>query len=96
MFQLVVDAVEKSIRALEGERSELSEEALELEKKTDEMERSLRARHIERLNSGKCQPDVGVVFIDILSNLERVADHAHNVALIVRDIQVIHHRQAVK
>jgi phosphate uptake regulator len=36
------------------------------------------------------------VFIDILSNLERVADHAHNVALIVRDIQVIHHRQAVK
>ena len=96
MFQLVVAAVEKSIRALEGERSELSEEALELEKKTDEMERSLRARHIERLNSGKCQPDVGVVFIDILSNLERVADHAHNVALIVRDIQVIHHRQAVK
>ncbi|MDR1580452.1 MAG: Na/Pi cotransporter family protein [Synergistaceae bacterium] len=96
MFQLVVAAVEKSIRALEGERSELSEEALELEKKTDEMERILRTRHIERLNSGKCQPDVGVMFIDILSNLERVADHAHNVALIVRDIQVIHHRQAVK
>jgi phosphate:Na+ symporter len=96
MFQLVVAAIEKSIRALEGERSELSEEALELEKKTDEMERVLRARHIERLNSGKCQPDVGVVFIDILSNLERVADHAHNVALIVRDIQVIHHRQVVK
>jgi phosphate:Na+ symporter len=96
MFQLVIAAIEKSIRALEGERSELSEEALELEKKTDEMERVLRARHIERLNSGKCQPDVGVVFIDILSNLERVADHAHNVALIVRDIQAIHHRQAVK
>jgi phosphate:Na+ symporter len=96
MFGLVVGAVEKSIRALEGERSELSEEALELEKKSDEMERILRARHIERLNSGKCQPDVGVVFIDILSNLERVADHAHNVALIVRDIQVIHHRQSVK
>ncbi|MDR1581542.1 MAG: Na/Pi cotransporter family protein [Synergistaceae bacterium] len=96
MFQLVVAAVEKSIRALEGERPELSEEALALEKKTDEMERVLRARHIERLNSGKCQPDVGVVFIDILSNLERVADHAHNVALIVRDIEIIHHRQAVK
>ncbi|MDR1134079.1 MAG: Na/Pi cotransporter family protein [Synergistaceae bacterium] len=96
MFQLVVAAVEKSLRALEGERSELSEEALELEKKSDEMERVLRARHIERLNSGKCQPDVGVVFIDVLSNLERVADHAHNIALIVKDIQVIHHRQAVK
>ncbi|MDR3165940.1 MAG: Na/Pi cotransporter family protein [Synergistaceae bacterium] len=96
MFQLVVAAIEKSLRALEEERSELSEEVMELEKKTDEMERVLRARHIERLNSGKCQPDVGVVFIDILSNLERVADHAHNVALIVNDIQDIHHRQAVK
>ncbi|MDR1510293.1 MAG: Na/Pi cotransporter family protein [Synergistaceae bacterium] len=96
MFDLVIEAVEKSVRALDGEKPELVEEVLTLEKKTDKMERTLRARHIERLNSGKCQPDVAVVFIDILSNLERVADHAHNVALIVKDIQTVHHRQAVK
>jgi phosphate:Na+ symporter len=96
MFDTVLDAVEKSIHALDAEKRELSEEALELEKKTDEMERSLRARHIERLNSGKCRPEVGIIFIDILSNLERVADHAHNIAMIVKDIHVLHNEQAVK
>lgn len=96
MFDTVIDAVEKSVSALDAEKPELSEEALALEKKTDEMERRLRARHIERLNSGKCQPAVGIVFIDILSNLERVADHAHNIALIVTDINSVHNKQAVK
>ena len=95
MFDTVIEAVEKSIRALEAENPELAEEARTLEKKTDEMERELRARHIERLNSGKCRPEVGVVFIDLLSNLERVADHANNIALIVRDIQMVHNKQAV-
>jgi phosphate:Na+ symporter len=95
MFDLVIDAVKKSLEALESEELELSEKALELEKKTDEMERVLRARHIERLNSGKCRPEVGIIFIEILSNLERVADHAHNIALIVKDIQAVHKR-AVK
>jgi len=71
-------------------------EALALEKKTDEMERSLRARHIERLNSGKCRPEAGIVFIDLLSNLERVADHAHNIALIVKDIHMVNNNRTVK
>ena len=95
MFDTVIEAVEKSLRALESEKPELAEEARALEKKTDEMERTLRARHIERLNSGKCRPEVGVIFIDLLSNLERVADHANNIALIVRDIQMVHNKQAV-
>ncbi|MDR1651790.1 MAG: Na/Pi cotransporter family protein [Synergistaceae bacterium] len=96
MFDLTVEAVEKSIRALESERPDLADEVLELEDRIDKMEKALRARHIERLNSGKCQPDVGVVFIDILSNLERVGDHARNIALIVKDIQSVHTKQAVK
>jgi phosphate:Na+ symporter len=86
MFDLVIEAVEKSIRAIDSENLDLVEEVLSLEAKTDTMERVLRARHIERLNSGKCLPEVGVAFIDMLSNLERVGDHAHNIALIVKDI----------
>ncbi|MDR1916797.1 MAG: Na/Pi cotransporter family protein [Synergistaceae bacterium] len=96
MFDLVIEAVEKSVKALETENSGMADEVLALEPKIDQMERVLRARHIERLNSGKCQPDVGVGFIDILSNLERVGDHAHNIAYIVKDIRKIHTKQAVK
>ncbi|MDR1481288.1 MAG: Na/Pi cotransporter family protein [Synergistaceae bacterium] len=93
MFDLVIEAVEKCIRALEDEDISMAEDVLVLEPKIDQMERVLRARHIERLNSGKCSPDSGVVFIDILSNLERVGDHARNVAYIVNDIKRINRGQ---
>ncbi|MDR3281174.1 MAG: Na/Pi cotransporter family protein [Synergistaceae bacterium] len=96
MFDLVIDAVEKSIRAIDSEDPNLTDEVLALETRIDKMEKVLRARHIARLNSGKCLPDVGILFIEILSNLERVGDHAHNIALIVKDIQSVHHRQAAK
>ncbi len=96
MFSLVTQAVSKSVQAIESENIALAEEVLTLEPKIDQMERVLRARHIERLNTGKCQPAAGVIFIDILSNLERVGDHAHNLACIVSDIERIHRRQTVR
>ena len=93
MFDTVIEALERGLRAVGTENVELMKEALALEKKTDEMERTLRARHIERLNSGKCRPEAGIVFIDLLSNLERVADHAHNIALIVKDIHMVNNKK---
>jgi phosphate:Na+ symporter len=93
MFDLVLMAVEKSVRAIETEDYDLAAEVVSLEAKVDQMEKVLRARHIERLNSGKCHPSAGIAFIDILSNLERVGDHAHNLSMIVKDIQTIHRKQ---
>ena len=58
------------------------------------MERGLRRRHIDRLNQGVCNPGSGVIFIDILSNLERVGDHANNIALIVKDINLVRAKEA--
>ena len=52
----------------------------------DELEKRYRTNHIERLNQGLCNPEVGVLFLDVVSNLERVADHAHNIAEAVADI----------
>ena len=65
-----------------------------LEDDIDAMERNLRRRHIDRLNQGVCNPGSGVIFIDILSNLERVGDHANNIALIVKDINHIRSKEA--
>ncbi len=39
--------------------------------------------HIERLNQKICIPQAGVIFLDLISNLERVADHATNLAEVV-------------
>ncbi|HKM43721.1 MAG TPA: Na/Pi cotransporter family protein [Limnochordia bacterium] len=54
--------------------------------KVDDLEKLYRTNHIARLNQGLCSPEAGVLFLDIVSNLERVADHAHNIAEGVADL----------
>ena len=49
------------------------------------LEEELREKHIERLSAGKCDPSAGVVFLDLISNLERISDHAYNLAGYVKD-----------
>lgn len=51
----------------------------------DMLEEEMRDKHIERLSSGRCEPSSGVVFLDIISNLERISDHAYNLAGYVKD-----------
>lgn len=55
-------------------------EISDLENMVDQMERDLQTSHIRRLNEGKCSAQAGIYFSDIVSGLERVADHAINIA----------------
>lgn len=55
----------------------------ELEEEIDQLERKLQTKHIQRLNKGKCSAHAGIYFSDIVSSLERVSDHATNIALSV-------------
>lgn len=55
------------------------------EDEVDTLEEELREKHIERLSAGKCDPSAGVVFLDLISNLERISDHAYNLAGYVKD-----------
>ncbi|MBQ8955780.1 MAG: Na/Pi cotransporter family protein, partial [Lachnospiraceae bacterium] len=56
-----------------------------LEDKIDVKERELQNRHVERLEKNECTPEAGMLFSDIISGLERVADHATNIAYAIRD-----------
>ena len=56
------------------------QEILDLEAAIDEKERELQNAHIRRLNNNQCTAQAGMMFSDLVSNLERVADHATNVA----------------
>ncbi len=51
-----------------------------LEESVDAMEKEFQKLHVERLTSGACTPEAGMMFSDIISGLERVADHATNIA----------------
>lgn len=54
------------------------------EKKVDSLRDTFKESHIKRLNKGECNINAGVLFLDILTNLERVSDHCVNVADVVR------------
>lgn len=80
MFELTVETVSLAIRSLDKRDISFAEAVMINEDKIDEMERKLRKRHILRLNDGICTGAAGIVFVDIISNLERVGDHAVNIA----------------
>ena len=56
-----------------------------LEQIIDDMKERLRDRHILRLQDGSCTVDAGFIWSDILTNLERIADHCSNIAASVID-----------
>lgn len=64
------------------ERNEsLAKRVLVLEEEIDDLEFLYRQNHIERLNKGQCETSSGIIFLDAISNLERISDHSTNIAL---------------
>lgn len=59
------------------------QEVTDLENEIDKIERKLQSKHIQRLSKGKCSAHAGIFFSDVVSGLERVSDHATNIALSV-------------
>ncbi|MGO1059064.1 Na/Pi cotransporter family protein [Planococcus sp. FY231025] len=80
MFTLTIATVKKSLVALDTSDHELAREVAEQEDLIDKMERKFRKKHIMRLNEGQCSAQAGIVFVDIISNLERIGDHSVNIA----------------
>lgn len=83
MLELVTSTFEAACRALEGDDAQLALEVIETEGAIDKLEKDLRNHHIQRLGDGRCNSTSGIIFLDIISNLERVGDHAANIAHIV-------------
>lgn len=82
---LVMEAYSDSLTVLTTLDADLARKVTKIEDDVDILERNLRASHIERLNSYKCVPTSGVIFLDIISNLERIADHAANIVMPILD-----------
>lgn len=60
------------------------------EQSVDDMTEILRKKHVERLKEHRCTPKSGVIFLETINNLERVADHAMNIASVAKDGGVLH------
>ncbi|QDP40621.1 Na/Pi cotransporter family protein [Radiobacillus deserti] len=80
MFDLTLITVKQAIGALGRMDREAAQAVVQKEDQIDQMERVYRKKHIIRLNEGFCTGPAGIVFVDIISNLERIGDHAVNIA----------------
>ena len=91
MFRSVERAVCLSLESFAEENPAKAREVIDvLEEEIDRKEKTMRKSHIARLNHGECNPPAGVIFIDILSNIERIGDRAHNFSFIALDIAKLH------
>jgi len=77
----VTEIIDMAVTIVKTEDIPLASHVEPLEETVDKMEDTLKLRHIERLKAGKCTVDGGIVFLELLTNLERISDHCSNVAV---------------
>lgn len=80
MFDLVEETYSTAIFSLKTRSKEKARIAEKLEDKVDILERKLKASHALRVQEGICDPQADQIFIETLRNLERIGDHADNIA----------------
>lgn len=85
MLDLTISTVSQALEAFEKMDDELANAVMAKENEIDNMEKVYRKNHILRLNKGICNGTAGIVFVDMISNLERIGDHALNVAQEVKN-----------
>ena len=80
MAEKVEYMVDLSMKCYDKEDRELLAEARAVEEQVDAMQEEKTENHIERLKAEICDPRGGVVYTDMVSDLERISDHATNIA----------------
>ena len=80
MLDVCIASYLYALEAFESNDRESALKTIEKETEADGLEISFRAKHIKRLTNQQCNTEAGVVFLDSLVCLERISDHARNIA----------------
>lgn len=80
MLRDTCDSYRYAIEAFAENSHEKALRVIEKETKIDDLEVRLRSRHIKRLANNQCNTEAGIVFLDTLVCMERISDHARNIA----------------
>lgn len=82
MYETTLKLIDGSIEAFTAQilDNENAEQLSEYEASVDDMQTEFEQSHIERLNAHKCNTRAGMLFINTITDFERVADHATNIA----------------
>lgn len=80
IYSYTTSALQVAIDSYENRDVKKAIEINEIEEKINSSEKSYRDKHIKRLHDGKCNAYAGAIFLDLISNFERIGDHAKNIA----------------
>ena len=83
MTKVTLASYENALKALENNDITYAMKTAVLEEQVDALEKKLRVSHIDRLSNAECNVNSGIHFLEMLGNLERVSDHAMNIAQVV-------------
>lgn len=83
LLEMVTRLIRYSIDMFARSDESHMQEVIALEDEVDAREKAMQKSHVQRLTRGECSPEAGMMFSDIASGLERVADHATNIAFAV-------------
>ena len=83
LLDMVIELIQYSIDIFARSDESHIQEVIALEDSVDNKEKEMQRAHVQRLTKGECTPEAGMMFSDIASGLERVADHATNIAFAV-------------
>lgn len=90
MSEKVGKAFELSINSIASDSMELADQVMEIEEEVDKIEAKIREKHINRLSKESCKVESGVIFLDIINCLEKISDHAENIAKCMKNEQTLH------
>ena len=80
MYDTTLESVNLSIRSYSNNKIINPKDIEFIEEKIDSLEKKFRVNNINRLNAKQCITSSGIILFDLLSNLERIGDHANNIA----------------
>lgn len=81
--EAIDEIVDMALTAFKEGNVKVAAQIEPLEETIDSIQDILKSKHIDRLRNGKCTLDAGLVFLELLTNLERISDHCSNVAVYV-------------
>jgi len=76
----ISEMFDRVIQALEKDDSEIAKRALLCERNLNNMQMEFRRSHVQRMRDGACTPEAGLIFIDLVDNVEKAGDHLTNIA----------------
>ena len=80
IYSSTLEALDIAIESYESRDVSKARSIVEVEAQIDKKQKRFRDLHIKRLYDGRCNAYTGAIFLDILSNLERIGDHSTNIA----------------